>query len=80
MRVISFILLTALSCSAWGETSASESNTPKLKHDSEAGIILASGNSETQTYSIKQITFSQSCHRCWIKRIHFLFLVWSQKC
>lgn len=28
----------------------------KLSHDSEAGVILASGNSETQTYSVKQLT------------------------
>lgn len=35
---------------------AEDTKPSKLSHDSEAGVILASGNSETQTYSIKQST------------------------
>ncbi len=44
------ILFSTLGFSAASESKAS------LAHESEAGVILASGNSETQTYSVKQVT------------------------
>lgn len=35
---------------------AEEASTGKLGHESEAGIVLVTGNSDTQTYSLKQAT------------------------
>ena len=35
---------------------AAEGESGKLSHESEAGVILSSGNSDTQTYNVKQAT------------------------
>lgn len=53
MRFLFAIILLGISVFAVAET---PSTPNKLSHDSEAGVIIASGNSETQTYSVKQVT------------------------
>jgi len=53
MRKICLLGMVLFTCATFAEDSA---KAHKLNHDSEAGVILASGNSETQTYSLKQST------------------------
>lgn len=45
-----FFVLVYLTCPSYGE------ETQALLHESEAGVIVATGNSDTQTYSVKQTT------------------------
>lgn len=53
MRSICIIALTLITSFLFA---AEKTDKEKLSHESEAGVILASGNSETQTYNVKQET------------------------
>lgn len=53
MKTILSILILGWSVTA---LYAAEEESGKLSHESEAGVILSTGNSDTQTYSVKQAT------------------------
>ena len=60
MRLFCVCIITLVSVAGWADETNPKKD--KLSHDSEAGVILASGNSETQTYSVKQTT-SYDCEK-----------------
>jgi putative salt-induced outer membrane protein len=49
-----FFWLFFLATFIWADEPATEMG--KWTHESEAGIVIASGNSDTQTYNVKQLT------------------------
>ncbi len=53
MKKIIILLITSISFSSFAQT---QEAPPPLTHESELGVVTTSGNAESESYSVKQIT------------------------